>query len=195
MSTTLQPNQLCSFYLDGNSEAAFTVFEHGGPSELRRFLGIAAGASVDADDIWQVVYRELLVDHGFFRQLFTAYPSYMFDLVTREGIPLVRKIFAIDDVFFDGVLESAIAHFDVGAQYMRTYVRTHDRHIWARIMRDGSDTVRHELGLAESEHEALWLETLDYLLDAYMRDAWHERRRAHVKEIFRTFRSALKDEI
>lgn len=94
MNTTT--SQLCAYYLDGNDEAAFEVFENAGPQGLREFLGFQ-GTSPQ----WIQLYKTLLDDYGFLSRVCQKYQSYMSELIFDRGIETFREVFGIEHKAFD----------------------------------------------------------------------------------------------
>lgn len=91
--------QLCSYYLDGNDEAAFEVFEYGGPPALREFFGFR-GSEV----AWRQIYRVLLDEYGFLDRLCQKYQMYMSNLIRERGIETFREALHLEDDLFDTVV-------------------------------------------------------------------------------------------
>ncbi len=94
MNTT--SSQLCAYYLDGNDEAAFEVFENAGPGGLRDFLGFRGTAAQ-----WTVLYKTLLDEYCFLSKLCQKYRPFMSELIFEKGIETFREVFAIEHKDFD----------------------------------------------------------------------------------------------
>lgn len=94
MKTT--PSQLCAYYLDGNDEAAYEVFEHAGPQGLRDFLGFR-GTSAQ----WIALYKAVLGEYNFLGRLCQKYQPFMSELIFERGIETFREVFAIEHREFD----------------------------------------------------------------------------------------------
>jgi|GEM_PF-2527807 len=94
MKTT--PSQLCAYYLDGNDEAAYEVFEHAGPQGLRDFLGFR-GTSVQ----WIALYKAILDEYNFLGRLCQKYRPFMSELIFERGVETFREVFAIEHKEFD----------------------------------------------------------------------------------------------
>lgn len=92
----MSPHQLCEFYLDGNDEAAFEVFENCGPAELRKFLGHKG-----PDSEWLMLYNILLDEYGFLEKLSRKYQPFISDLIFERGVEIFRSVFQIEDRMFD----------------------------------------------------------------------------------------------
>lgn len=92
---SLSSRQLCDYYLDGNIEAAFEVFEHAGPEGLRQFLGIREEVT------WRRVYKVLLRDYAFLEQLWEKYRVYLVQLIEEQGVHTLREILHIDGFQYD----------------------------------------------------------------------------------------------
>lgn len=89
-------SQLCAFYLDGNNEAAFETFEHGGPQALSAFLGFRGSPQA-----WKLIYKALLDDYAFLDRLCAKYSVFMGDLIRERGIETFRDALQITDGIFD----------------------------------------------------------------------------------------------
>lgn len=92
----ITPLQLCEFYLDGNDEAAFEVFEHSGPTGLRKFLGHRG-----SDSDWLTLYKALLDERGFLENLCQKYQPFISDLIFERGVQTFREVFQIENRMFD----------------------------------------------------------------------------------------------
>lgn len=94
------PNQLCEFYLDGNFEAAFTVFEHGGPQGLKEFLGFSG-----TKQEWTQLYAILMDEYCFLDRLCLKYQPFMSDVLFERGSDTFREVLHIENSQFDVVME------------------------------------------------------------------------------------------
>ncbi len=97
--------QLTQFYLDGNIQEAFEVFEHAGPQGLRQFLGIDDRAT------WERVYATLIHEYHFLGQLLTKYRTYFIDLIRDRGIPTLCEALEITpSTLLDELHASTMSH-------------------------------------------------------------------------------------
>ena len=90
------PNQLCEFYLDGNAEAAFTVFEHGGPQGLQGFLGFSG-----TKQEWTQLYSVLIDEYCFLDRLCQKYMPFMSGILFDRGVETFREVLHIEGPQFD----------------------------------------------------------------------------------------------
>lgn len=195
------PGQLSAFYMDGNEEAAFQVFEHGGPSDLRAFLG----AERVTDEAWKRLYFEILDSkYSFLRLLSEKYTDYLCTLLRDHGVSVFREVFMIQDSLYDPLVARTLFMLDRDASQAVAYVRSHMDECLKIAVRNGAEALRKHLGLpasdadfaADTDHAALmWRAVLDAMLDAYGSSATKDRRKMHTGRFFSGLRALLRREI
>ncbi len=189
---SLSPKQLCEFYLDGNSEAAFEVFEFGGPDGLKQFLGITE------ESLWEEVYPILLDDYEFLLQLCRKYRDYLANLIQEEGIPMFRQILKIESSRYDRLVDTLLFALDPRGTRVLAYTRAHSRKLWDIAQTQGTDELKKTLGFSRfssQQTDAVWEAVLDELLDSYMRNVFHDRQRLQVGEFFSGLRNMLRRDL
>lgn len=189
---SLSPQQLCDYYLDGNLEAAFEVFEHAGPDGLRQFLGI------EDLETWRLVYPVLLHDREFLVQLCRKYQPYLSQLIEEQGIRLFREFLHIESPAHDGLMDAVFFALDPQGSRVLAYTRANARELWGIAQHRGADELKKELGLStlsSGQLDQVWQAVLDELLDSYMRDVFHQRQRVNVGEFFAKLRQTLRWEL
>lgn len=137
---SLSSRQLCDFYLDGNLEAAFEVFEYGGPAGLRQFLGI------EDEAVWKQTYCVLLDDYGFLLQLCQKYRPYLSQLIRDQGLQVFRELLRIESFEYDEVWQRAVLD-ELLESYMHGVFHQRQRSQIGVFFSGLRNTLRRQLGL------------------------------------------------
>lgn len=189
---SLSPRQLCDYYLDGNIEAAFEVFEHAGPQGLQQFLGIEDMA------VWGQVYPVVLKEYGLLEQLCHKYRPYLAELIQEQGIPTFRMLLQIEGFEYNDLVNTLFSTLDPRGSRVLAYARTHSQKLWEIAQTQGTDELKKELGfsgLSSTQIDQVWEAVLDELLDGYMRNVFHSRQRNQVSTFFINLRNILRRDL
>lgn len=138
---SLTSHQLCNYYLDGNFEAAFEIFEYAGPHGLREFMGLADSSEA----IWKQVYGALIADYGFLMLLAKKYPVTLRKILLDQGSELFRKIFEITDSAYDAACKDLLDELFQG--YMQDVFRGRRRSHIGTFFISLRNLLRGEVGL------------------------------------------------
>ena len=121
------------------------------------------------------IYDALIFNQNVLKSIVLAHMDFFADLVAQNGPNVMRRVFKIEDVKYDGVFEELFDVVAVSGGGLYRYVYKNEAFLTGRIKDGGTFRLREDLGMKNAKYDELWLEIVDMLLSRFCEDYSDDR--------------------
>lgn len=131
-----------------------------GPVELRKKL------SIEKDCDWAIIMQYLVCEREAVKLCVRKNPDYICNFFSEHGPAVLRRVFGIEDSYFDDAWEYIVDYIGISRGALYAYAANNAKEFKKLIYHGKPSKIRDMLDINKDKYNRAWNEILDILLES-----------------------------